>query len=205
MAPPLADLERHGEEIKYEEPCERILHKMVSNTLTYYMFNNNYTTDKVMALFAEHDLVKYADLATNHADPKELNSRIDLGEYPVAKVFNKKKGKAEVDDNASQVSAPGQKKPNQRYSDLMFMPPKPSKYMDVITYSECSPFFEIREDQLPEETLKLTNVDRQEFCLTIATVNKILKPLRGKVALFDRMILLYLIFGFLIVGAIAVL
>ena len=35
-------------------------------------------------------------------------------------------------------------------------------------------------------------------------INKVLKPLRGKVALYDRFILLYLIFGVLIAGSLGV-
>ena len=182
----------------------RILHKIVSNTLSYYHFNDNYNTDKVMKLFAEHDLIKYSEIATNHADPRELNSRIDLGEYPISKIYNKKKKKEKENDIESQAQQPNKEIKKQKYSDLMFLPPKPNKYIDVITYSEWSPIYTVREDQINEETLKLTNADRQEFLLTISTINKILKPLRGKVALLDRIILLYLIFGFFIIGGIAV-
>ena len=89
-----------------------------------------------------------------------------------------------------------------RENSIILLPPRPNKYLDVITYSEWSPIFEIRDDQLNEETLKLTNVDRQEFIQSITTVNKILKPLRGKVASFDRFILLYLIFGFILFGGV---
>lgn len=86
---------------------------------------------------------------------------------------------------------------------MIFVPPIPNKFIDVITYSECSPVFEVRDDQLKEETLKLSNVDRQEFLDTISTINKILKPMRGKVASLDRVILLFLLFGFLAFGGIA--
>lgn len=95
------------------------------------------------------------------------------------------------------------KKP--RYSDLTFLPPRPNKYLDVLTYSEWSPNFEIRDDQISEETLELTNADRQEFVLTVAQVNKILKPLRGKVAAYDRFILLYLIIGLLVTAGVSTL
>ena len=180
---------------------------MISNTLNYYHFNDNYNTDKVMKLFAEHDVIKYSDIATNHSDPKELNSRIDLGEYPISKIYNKKKKNKENDkdkDIESQNHTDKKEVKKQKYSDLMFLPPKPNKYIDVITYSECSPIYTVRDDQINEETLKLTNAERQEFLLTISTLNKILKPLRGKVALFDRLILIYLILGFLLVGGIGV-
>jgi len=40
--------------------------------------------------------------------------------------------------------------------------------------------------------------------MTITMINKVLKPLRGKVALYDRFILLYLIFGVLIAGSLGV-
>jgi len=50
-----------------------------------------------------------------------------------------------------------------KYSDLTFLPPRPNKYLDVITYSECSPNLEIREDQISEETLQMSNADRQKF------------------------------------------
>lgn len=122
-------------EVEYNESSVRILHKMISNTLNYYHFNDNYNTDKVMKLFAQHDVIKYSNIATNNSDPKELNSRIDLGEYPIAKIYNKKKKKDISDiENQNNDEKKGAKK--QKYSDLMFLPPKPNKYIDVITYSE---------------------------------------------------------------------
>jgi len=96
------------------------------------------------------------------------------------------------------------KEKKKKYSDLTFLPPPPNKYLDVITYSECSPSFEIREEQVSQETLNMTEADREEFNVTISQINQILKPLRGKVALYDRFILIYLIFGFLIAGSIGV-
>ena len=104
---------------------------MISNTLNYYHFNDNYNTDKVMKLFAEHDVIKYSDIATNHSDPKELNSRIDLGEYPISKIYNKKKKNKENDkdkDIESQNHTDKKEVKKQKYSDLMFLPPKPNKY-----------------------------------------------------------------------------
>lgn len=50
----------------------------------------------------------------------------------------------------------------------------------------------------------LTGADRQEFSVTVAQINQILKPLRGKVALYDRLILIYLIFGFILAGTVGV-
>lgn len=91
----------------------------------------------------------------------------------------------------------------QRYSDLTFLPPRPNKYVDVLTYSECSPNFEIRDDQIPQVTLDLTNADRYEFIQSVTQINKLLKPLRGKVAAYDRFILLYLVIGLLITGGIS--
>ena len=174
--------------------------------MKHYEFNDNYTPDVVMRLFAEHDLVKYASVATNDADPRSLNSIIDMGEYPIAKVFNKK-SKTMFDEIKEDGTATHQteKEKKEKYSDLTFLPPRPNKYLDVITYSECSPNFEIRDDQIPEETLRLSEADREEFFMTITQINKMLKPLRGKVALYDRLILFYLLFGLVIVGAIGVL
>lgn len=51
--------EKRSDEIHYKEPSERILHKIVSNTLGYYQLNDYFNTDKVMKLFSDHDLMKY--------------------------------------------------------------------------------------------------------------------------------------------------
>lgn len=199
----------HANNVNYQDPCERTLHKIVTNTLKYYQINENYDSDIIMKLYGDYGLLQYASLATNDSDPRMLNSIIDFGEYPIAKVFNKKKKvkKEQFDDIEKQQRGPSENNPNkikkQRYSDLTFLPPRPSKYVDILTYSECSPNFEIREDQIPEETISLTNADRQEFILTIAQVNRILKPLRGKVAAYDRFILLYLVFGMIITGGLS--
>lgn len=193
--------EKRSDEIHYKEPSERILHKMVSNTLGYYQLNDYFNTDQIMKLFSDHDLMKYWDAATNNSDVNELNSRIDLGEYPIARCVKKKK--EQFSDIESQISSSQSQKKESKPKELIFIPPTPNKFLDVITYSECSPILKVREDQLNEETLKLTDADRQEFVDTISTVNKILKPLRGKVASLDRLILLFLLFGFLIFGGIA--
>lgn len=201
------------ENIKYQCPNERALHKIVSNTLKYYQFNDNYNADIIMKLYAEHNLIQYAGVATNEANPKDLNSIIDLGEYPIASVFNKRRKQRfddlenqsdSVSENGSVKSQIPEKKKRQKYSDLSFLPPRPNKYLDVITYSECSPNFEIREDQVVEETLQLTNAERGEFLLTISQINNLLKPLRGRVATYDRFILLYLMFGFLLAATLGV-
>ena len=81
--------EKKSDEIHYKEPAERILHKMISNTLGYYQLDNYYETDQIMKLFADHDLMKFWDAATNNSDLNELNSRIDLGEYPISRFINK--------------------------------------------------------------------------------------------------------------------
>lgn len=198
-----------SDNVGYHEPSERALHKIVTNTLKHYQFNENYTADTIMRLYSDHDLIKYASVATNNADPKELNTFIDLGEYPIAKVFNKKK-KSEINDLEVQSETSSQRPPNakkqkkEKYSDLSFLPPRPNKYLDVITYSECSPNFEIREDQISEETLALSDADRNEFIITVTQINKVLKPLRGKVATFDRFILFYLIFGLILAAVLGV-
>jgi len=80
---------KNNHDIEYQDPNERALHKIISNTLKYYQFNENYSTDVIMRLYAEHDLIKFAGLATNDANPRCLNSIIDMGEYPIVKVFNK--------------------------------------------------------------------------------------------------------------------
>lgn len=82
---------QHTNNISYFDPCERTLHKIVSNTLRYYQFNDVYNADIVMKLFNQYDLMRYSNLATNDSDPRMLNSIIDLGEYPIARMYNKKK------------------------------------------------------------------------------------------------------------------
>jgi hypothetical protein len=51
----------------------------------------------------------------------------------------------------------------------------------------------------------MTNVDKEEFSMTVTQVNKLLKPLRGLVAKYDRFILFYLIFGLVIATSIGIL
>mmetsp|Transcript_4942 Transcript_4942/g.5624 ORF Transcript_4942/g.5624 Transcript_4942/m.5624 type:complete len:302 (+) Transcript_4942:245-1150(+) len=196
----------NNDQIGYVDPNERALHKIVSNTLKYYQFNENYNTDIIMKLYSEHDLIRYAGVATNDANPRDLNSIIDMGEYPIVKVFNKKPlaESSDIENNNVQPQ-PDLSKKNKKERDVTFLPPRPNKYLDVITYSECSPNFEIRDEQIPEDTLAMSNTDRQEFIMTITQINKLLKPLRGKVALYDRFILLYLIFGIIIAGSLGVL
>lgn len=150
--------------IEYQDPNERALHKIVSNTLKYYQFNDNYSTDVIMKLYSEHDLIKYSKVATNDANPRDLNSTIDMGEYPIVKVFNKKPMVDYHDmENNSVKSESKEKEKKKKYSDLTFLPPRPSKYLDVITYSECSPNFEIRGDQISQEVLDMSHAERQEF------------------------------------------
>lgn len=197
------DLEK-ADSVGYNDCNERALHKIISNTLKYYEFNDNYTADVIMRLYAEHDLIKLAGIATNEADPRTLNSIIDMGEYPIAKVFNKKSRTTFDEIQQDGTTRQTEKEKKEKYSDLTFLPPRPNKYLDVITYSECSPNFEVRDDQIPNETLRLSDADRDEFLLTITQTNKLLKPLRGKVALYDRLILFYLLFGLVFVGAIGV-
>jgi hypothetical protein len=131
--------------VNYLDPCERTLHKIVTNTLTYYQFNDNYSTDRVMNIFGEYNLLQYASLCTNDSDPRMLNSIIDLGEYTIARLYNKQKKskeakKGEFDDIESgaqrDLESAQDKKKKQRYSDLTFLPPRPNKYLDVLTYSE---------------------------------------------------------------------
>jgi hypothetical protein len=128
-----------SDNIGYDNPNERALHKIVSNTLKYYEFNDNYNTDVIMKLFGEHDLIKYAGVATNNADPRDLNSIIDMGEYPIVKVFNKKSPTMFNDLENPEAAGTFQKtkkKEDKKHSDLTFLPPRPSKYLDCITYSE---------------------------------------------------------------------
>ncbi|CAI2364020.1 unnamed protein product [Moneuplotes crassus] len=206
----LSETSQKSQDIEYQDPNERALHKIISNTLKYYQFNENYSTDVIMRLYAEHDLIKFAGLATNDANPRCLNSIIDMGEYPIVKVFNKKPmaDYNDIENNSAkseeQKGFGKLKEKKKKYSDLTFLPPPPNKYLDVITYSECSPSFEIREEQVSQETLNMTEADREEFNVTISQINQILKPLRGKVALYDRFILIYLIFGFFVAGVIGV-
>lgn len=164
-----------------------------------------------MKIYSKYDLLKYSSLATNDSDPRMLNYIIDMGEYPIATQFNKKKptpiatgGFDDIESMKPQFNTNGPIKSKKvKYSELTFLPPRPNKYLDVLTYSECSPNFEIREDQISDETLKLTSADRDEFVSAISQVNKILKPLRGRVATYDRIILLYLIFGLLITAGLS--
>lgn len=95
-----------------------------------------------MRLYAEHDLIKFSGLATHDANPRDLNSLIDMGEYPIVKVFNKKPMASSPDLENNSVKTEENKSPNEikkkkkKYSELTFLPPRPNKYLDVITYSE---------------------------------------------------------------------
>lgn len=92
-----------------------------------------------MKLFAEHDLIKYAGVATHEADPRDLNSIVDMGEYPIVNVFNKKSRTMFNDlenpqENGSFLKS--KQKEDKKINELTYLPPRPSKYLDVITYSE---------------------------------------------------------------------
>ena len=157
--------------VPYLDPCERTLHKIVSNTLKFYQFDESYSPDTVMNIFSKYDLMKYSSLSTNDSDPRMLNSIIDLGEYPMAKFYTPpkhavsvtyiNKRNEEFDDlESTPAPSPDKNKPKQLRSTPTFLPPRPNKYLDVLTYSEWSPNFEIRDDQILPETLDLTNADR---------------------------------------------
>ena len=53
----------------------------------------------------------------------------------------------------------------------------------------------IRKDQLCDEKLDKYDVTRLHLESTIEDVNAVLKPLRGRVAVYDRLILFYLVIG----------
>jgi hypothetical protein len=52
--------------------------------------------------------------------------------------------------------------------------------------------------------LKQYNVDEAELRRTISTMNFILRPLRGKLACYDRIILFYLLIGLLVTASLGV-
>ena len=59
----------------------------------------------------------------------------------------------------------------------MFLPPRPSENLEVITYAECSPNFIIRKEQFLETKLLEYGSNKLEIESTIEDVNAILKPL----------------------------
>jgi len=75
-------------EIKSYAPAqaqyERVLHKMVTNTLAHYDIGAIYSPDKIINIFKDNDLLQYADIATEQGNVQNLNSIMDFGAKPLS-------------------------------------------------------------------------------------------------------------------------
>lgn len=93
-------------------------------------------------------------------------------------------------------------KRHERYKELLFMQPRPSDRLDVITYGECSSNLKIDLGYGNNFRLVERNLSNNELEQSINGANEILKPLKGRVAFYDKLLLLYVIIGFLGFGVI---
>ena len=131
----------------------------------------------------------YYDDITEGGTPTNMKSTFDLGEKPVATVIKPKEQLTTEERKAA---------------DVMFLPPRPNLQLAVVTYSECSPELELRDDQIHEEVLRAHGLSTDTLLRTVGEVNRLLKPLRGTVARYDRYILFYLLFGLFVVSLLGV-
>lgn len=94
------------------------------------------------------------------------------------------------------------KDPTPKFNDSMYLPPRPSEKVDVLTYGECSSKLKLfltdgSDLRITERELSVLDIEQ-----TIDGANEILKSLKGKVATYDRFILLYIIFGLIGFGVV---
>ena len=83
------DLE--GENVSVQH--ERVLHKMISNTLERYRISNSFSPDSIMSLFKRQKLMHLAETVTESGNLRNLSSVIDLGAKPLSAVIGPAKGK----------------------------------------------------------------------------------------------------------------
>ena len=184
---------------------ERVLHKMISNTLKHYEIEGTYSADDVVRILRRNKLLTYTEAATQNGSVKSLNSIIDLGSKPLQTILGNADG-GKVGDRPEPGDKPQKKKKKRKgFSDLMFLPPRPSDNLEVITYAECQPKLFIRKDQFADQKLDEYDITRLHIESTIEDANAILKPLRGRVAIYDRLILLYLVFGMVFTAVVGLL
>lgn len=206
-----------------------MLHKMIGNSLKHYRLDDVYDADMILKMFEDnHILSKYAQIATKNQDMRMLSSIIDFGEKPIHFVLNpnwtdKKLDSIKITDDgilipkkrpgsasaqsADSCSVSSQHLSNKdhkqpKYNDVLFIPPRPSERVEVVTYGEWSSYLKLYLNE--NSSLKLTErewtaVDIEQ---TVTDANGILKSLKGKVARYDLLILLYLIFGSILFGLI---
>lgn len=74
--------------------------------------------------------------------------------------------------------------------------------MDVLTPAECSSNFEIRADQCNPEKLGICKIEKMEDALV--TINTMVRPLKSKIAKYDRIILLYVLIGLMVTIGLAI-
>ena len=203
-----------------DEGCYRMLHKMISNTLKHYKLDDVYDADEIMRIYDKNDMVnRFAKMATLDQDMRMLSSIIDFGEKPIHFLLNpdrkddrldgvkilddgilipKKRPTSAVKSTNGQCTAQklsNQDKKRERIKELLHIPPRPSKRVEVVSTGECSSRFRVDLDvensmRLSERNLSIADIEQ-----TIQGANEILKPLKNKVAKYDKLLLLYIIVG----------
>lgn len=76
--------------------------------------------------------------------------------------------------------------------------------MFVLKYGECSPLFEITKEVKESKLFLFSEIPYSEFENSVHRINAIVKPLKVKHSFYDKVLLLYLILGILVVGALAI-
>ena len=224
LAPSFDNCENFSNE---EQGCVRMLHKMVSNSLKHYRLDDVYDADMILKMFEEnHILTKYAQVATKNQDMRMLSSIIDFGEKPIHFVLNPKWNEKKLDSikitedgilipkkrpttaqSAESGSVSSQHLSNKenkqpKYNDVLFIPPRPSEKVEVVTYGEWSSYLKLYLNDNSNVKLSERECTVIDIEQTVTDANGILKSLKGKVARYDLFILLYLIFGSLLFGVI---
>jgi hypothetical protein len=127
---------------------------MITNTLNHYEIQRSFSADEIMGIFKNNKLLHLAELATDKGDLKNLTSVIDLGSKPLSSVlgpeFGGRVGDKQNNEDLEKAPKNKKKKKSKPFSDLIFLPPRPTKNLEVVTFAECSPKFIFRNDQLPE-------------------------------------------------------
>ena len=83
MMAPDAQIPSKPVEIQQKQ-YERVLHKMITNTLQHYEISGSYSPDDVLKILKQQKLLEpYAEAATHKGDLNDLNAIIDLGSKPL--------------------------------------------------------------------------------------------------------------------------
>lgn len=126
---------------------------MVTNTLRHYDIGAIYSPDEIFDIFKQNDLLQYADIATEQGNVQNLNAILDFGAKPLSQILSPMSNPRVIDrPNPADLEKAKKKnvKKMKSFSDLTYLPPRPTKQLEVLTYAECQPKFVIRTEQLEE-------------------------------------------------------